>query len=1143
MRQIILYNKPKNEIIIYDANINIWNKNILIKILSKIIITVDNITVLLHQTLKKQYFFIEVNNNDHLITYNSIKNILRQIYSIESKGFLNNSNLEKYPIISDFIKHLTKSPNYLRLEKSSDSYKWIFNIILLSLHELIVKTIFELEKSFSLRLNDKITDLTADLINLNKEILAKLDPSIRKKLQNRGISLIQNVYAGFDTEFKRINENKNKLLSVQLAINTKLLLRIPKNDQYKLSTIDVITGKEYKLPKNKDFNFNIIEKTINHAINNIRSLKFINDFSLAELIFELKRQKVHFIERDDDFIFSFSRSAIQPFINFFKEGDSFSMGDLVNQINLIGDPIIKKDSDKLFSFLINTYKFLNYPDLTPTPTFLYNDNDNNDNANLKDQILSPIISNDKPAKRKNSIKNLTRSSMNSFTEDKVSVTKIKNIYLIAHFSNADLSMLSDFDKFKDGLDIVQKSYITLRKPILVNGNNVFIRDTMLLSPPGKKSLEAIGKLYDGFDKIKLTLTQKENMDLLLAENKELFQDYALNDAMITLIHANYMEDFYFNLKGNAIPTTISKISAVFVLDFWRKNKYKGYQISHEFLLSNTSATITPKGLWAISSDTNVGFKINYYIANYKGGRNECFMFGVDKTKHWFDYDLASAYTTTMAFAGNPDYNNARKLTISELIKMSDEELIFSYTIIECEFAFKDNTKFPSIPCFIDKSSTAYPLKGKAILTGLEYLLAKNQGCFITVIEAYIIPFEIAKTEDKDERIFINHPFLQVIKHCQNERRKHAKNSILNEIWKLLGNGIYGLTAQGLNEKMKFNIKTNSMMRMDAGVLSNPIIASWTTAFIRCIIGESLHNIEKLNGKVVSVTTDGFITDIENLENKLLSLKKDITFFNMYRKFRNELSDNPAALELKNDGIGIISWTTRGQFSLNANIKATTGFQANNYNNNLTELNKFFTYILSTDHKRIEYIQKTLTTAKNLFLKGGHVTPVYRDQMFRLHFDNKRIIIPQLPIKGKDNNKDNFDFSNILLDSKPVKDIKNCANLRNISKILKTKTYQKHSNIQWGNTYKKFIDLAIRNFIKAILANPPLFNLTPFQNYQEIIDFIKEFDSSINLSKQKISNLRNRKLIFKTVPKVQETINFANFIKNKFPDFNDKEFFN
>ena len=65
-----------------------------------------------------------------------------------------------------------------------------------------------------------------------------------------------------------------------------------------------------------------------------------------------------------------------------------------------------------------------------------------------------------------------------------------------------------------------------------------------------------------------------------------------------------------------------------------------------------------------------------------------------------------------------------------------------------------------------------------------------------------------------------------------------------------------------------------------------------------MIGECLHNIKKLDGKVVSVTTDGFITNIEDLENKLLSLPpEDTILLYKYRSLRLELSDDPNSLEI------------------------------------------------------------------------------------------------------------------------------------------------------------------------------------------------------------------------------------------------------
>jgi len=72
-------------------------------------------------------------------------------------------------------------------------------------------------------------------------------------------------------------------------------------------------------------------------------------------------------------------------------------------------------------------------------------------------------------------------------------------------------------------------------------------------------------------------------------------------------------------------------------------------------------------------------------------------------------------------------------------------------------------------------------------------------------------------------------------------------------------------SKNKNKKMNFDSLTKKSSRVTATTLSNPLIVSWTTAFIRSVVGECLHNIQKLGGKVVSVTTDGFITDIEDLE--------------------------------------------------------------------------------------------------------------------------------------------------------------------------------------------------------------------------------------------------------------------------------------
>ena len=81
-----------------------------------------------------------------------------------------------------------------------------------------------------------------------------------------------------------------------------------------------------------------------------------------------------------------------------------------------------------------------------------------------------------------------------------------------------------------------------------------------------------------------------------------------------------------------------------------------------------------------------------YIANYKGGRNESFMYGIDNNTTWYDYDLTSAYTTGMALLGNPDYKAAFSLSVEELKEYNAKDLILNYIIMRVNFVLLQQQK-------------------------------------------------------------------------------------------------------------------------------------------------------------------------------------------------------------------------------------------------------------------------------------------------------------------------------------------------------------------------------------------------------------------------------------------------------------------
>jgi len=110
----------------------------------------------------------------------------------------------------------------------------------------------------------------------------------------------------------------------------------------------------------------------------------------------------------------------------------------------------------------------------------------------------------------------------------------KEFFLISHYSPADISFLKDFNCFKDRLNILGKTFISLDKPIRVFKWKVFLRDTSLLSPGGQ-SLQSIGSLYEEkLEKISLTKDDLNRMDLFKMKSPDLFKSYALQDALIVL---------------------------------------------------------------------------------------------------------------------------------------------------------------------------------------------------------------------------------------------------------------------------------------------------------------------------------------------------------------------------------------------------------------------------------------------------------------------------------------------------------------------------------------------------------------------------------------------------------------------------------
>lgn len=1004
--------------------------------------------------------------------------------------------------------------------------------------------------------SEELKNLKTDYQIFSKELSRRLDSNIRFKLRKQGLTVSQNIYTGFDTEYAsstQIPVPLNKILSAQLAVTTRTRLKLPILNADALTfNLDLADSKfsdplvpelDSLIKENPDsilyqgFSENDVksqgrrslgldrEKSgtlLREGLAFYRYKKYnIYDNAVNHLIESLNNQQIPFTKKEDSITFVFPFTKIrQLFIR--TENSEYTLKELVKSSKILATEDLETSKNELYKKLKEIH--LSFVQAQPDQETELQSRKTDESMIKTLDFESSILTADREKVDPNifeggALTDFTptrnsRSWLTSFTTHRASVSQKTQIYLILHNAAADLSILNDFSEYKNDLTIVNKCYVTLGDPISVSGMDVHIRDTQLIAPGGSKSLQAVSKLYKNIEKIEVTESDISDMEGFWHRDKESFIRYAEQDALITLIHGCTMEDFNHKLGGTGVPLTLSTLSGRFLSNDWTNNEYPGYQISPSYLLGDAGKVQTPRGLFVTK---DIGLKLAYFTGNFKGGRNETFMYGIDEETTWYDYDLVSAYTTVMAMIGDPDYSNAKTLSTDQFKDIDWKELVLSFTIIDCNFSFPKAIKYPSIPCFIDETTTVYPLKGSALLTGAEYIVALEQGCYFDIKEIVHIPFV------KEVK-----PFYSSIQKLQELRAQYPKGTIYNALYKELGNSLYGLTARGIGGRKRFDVRMNKPIKAEVNAFANPLICSWITALTRSIMGELLHLIACCNHKAVSVTTDGFVTDLANIEN-LYSLdnmddnimKKSI--FKLFKDTRLNLSGKSFGLELKNKGTGILSWKTRGQFSSDAKIFSITGLQRRSLGLETEQQEEYFKEILNSEEKRISYLASSLRSAVDIHKKGGHVSMVFKDQYYSFVYDNKRNIL------------DNTCSQPSFHDSRPLVDIEQAKQFRFIASLNDKPNYHKHLEPNITKKYKTTDEIAVRNFIKALFADELNLDSKKFKSYSEIAAFIKDYNKFV-ISENYIANLKRRKNTRVKIKRTKEVSRFIEYVKSKFPDF-------
>ena len=171
-----------------------------------------------------------------------------------------------------------------------------------------------------------------DIQTLEKDLSGSLDNSIRVKLRKRGISFSQNIYCGFDTEYKNIDPLHNKLLSAQLAVNTQTILKIPLSEEYNFGIVNSQTGEitPDESVYAKGFSTVSVLKMIRSSLKIYRDIKYPKyDESLNQLITGLIRDGVNYITASETKIFIFPNTPSKEYFKRTLDG-VYSLQELVS---------------------------------------------------------------------------------------------------------------------------------------------------------------------------------------------------------------------------------------------------------------------------------------------------------------------------------------------------------------------------------------------------------------------------------------------------------------------------------------------------------------------------------------------------------------------------------------------------------------------------------------------------------------------------------------------------------------------------------------------------------------------------------------------------------------------------------------------
>lgn len=709
-----------------------------------------------------------------------------------------------------------------------------------------------------------------------------------------------------------------------------------------------------------------------------------------------------------------------------------------------------------------------------------------DNTGISNIIYPP----DSQKKSRLSFKDFLCQTITPLLETGV-ITKwpgIINIY--AHFIRADIASFANFwsdykillkgirgtvSSFKNryGIDFDEQQERRVKTEQIMfdkrtsppRCSNVAFIDTLLITPGGM-GLAECGELL-GLPKLTIPAPYSiTNMREYLLGDRAGFEAYALRDAEIAVRYALQVRNFCAReLMIDRVPATIGAMAVSRFTKTLKENNMSpevclGTHIkTRELWLTEKQAFRTIKNPASVPSrELFETFPINCY----HGGRNECFMMGVTPSDHWYDYDLAGAYTTGLLDILTPDYGNIR------LSKNPDDYCghVMGFALVT--FRFPESVPYPSLPVRTDQYGLFFPLSGESWATAPEIELALSLGAEMTIHNGIIVPWICATSPHNSESTSVFLPFVQQVR---ENRNRHIKGSLEEKFWKEIGNSLYGKLAQGLRAKTAFDTARGLNRSLPPSSVTQPFFAAHVTGFIRAVVGE-LMNALPSDSTVVSVTTDGFLTNCS-----LNKINMSGPLSSRFQSLCDIVDPGSSMLTCKHEVSQLIAMKTRGQLTYRAiqgkpvvharaGVKPPADIPRSDYNDYMVDL-----YLNRLPGQTLS--RSTLISTREMWLSESDLVSREQDIRLNLEFDFKRQPVQPAMNEGHllmfsrpwDNMEEALQQRSLFDDWRQTHTLKTLADWDDWCDFLYCRTVFSDMKLKVGS--KRSDDILVRLFLRAL----------------------------------------------------------------------------